>query len=123
MPIQSLQDFDNRFGTHFMIKTQSLHLYGKDISQDIQEFQADKKSASKFRWKIPKLIDKTKIFLEKETGQSFNNRTKWICRALIRASVSLFMDRERIYTRDLVYCYRYFSKYYPKYASQMKILL
>jgi len=37
--------------------------------------------------------------------------------------VTLFMDREKIYTRDLVYCYRYFSKYYPEYEPQMKILL
>ena len=122
MPIQSLQDFDKRFGTHFMIKTQSVHLYGKDISLDIQEFKADKKSASKFGWNIPKLINKTKIFLE-EPNQDLNEKTKWICRAIIRASVTLFMDREKIYTRDLVYCYRYFSKYYPEYEPQMKILL
>lgn len=123
MPIQSLQDLDKRFGTHFWIKTQSVHLYGKNLIPDIQDFKADKKSASKFGWKIPKLIKKTKIFLEKETGQSFKNRTRWICRAIIRASVTLFMDREKIYTRDLVYCYRYFSKYYPEYEPQMKTLL
>lgn len=123
MPIQSLQDLDKRFGTHFWIKTQSVYLYGKNFIPDIQDFKADKKSASKFGWKIPKLIKKTKIFLEKEIGQSFKNRTRWICRAIIRVSVTLFMDREKIYTRDLVYCYRYFSKYYPEYESQMKTLL
>jgi len=84
-----LQDINYDFFTHFCIKTQSVHLYGKNLIPDIQDFKVDKKSASKFGWKIPKLINKTKIFLAKETGQSFKNRTKWICRAIIKSKCDI----------------------------------
>ncbi len=116
-------NYDKYFGTHFMLKTQSVCLWGTDRLSEIQDFPANKNTASKFGRNIPKLISKTKRFVEQEPDEDFPQRTKWIARALIRASATLFIAREKIYTRDLVYCYQYFSKYYPQYQEEMKTLV
>ncbi len=122
LEMTSFQDLYHHFGTHFMLKTQSVHLYGKNRIPEIQDFQASKKTASKFGHNLPKLITKTKIFVEEEP-QQLANITQWISRAIIRGTITLFMDREHIYTRDLVYCYQYFAKYYPEHESQMNLLV
>jgi hypothetical protein len=122
LPFERIQDLENKFGTLFLLKTQSICLWGNNRMPEIQEFEVNKDTASKFGRNIPQLIEKAKISILEDSSQLLG-RTQWIARALIRASNALFLDKAKIYTRDLVYCYRYMSQYYPQYESQMRILV
>lgn len=122
LPLHDFQDLRQRFGTHFMLKTQSIHLYGENRIPEVSEFSASTYTASQFGRNLPKLIDKAHILLH-ENNHHRTEVTKWIARALLRATNALFLDREQMYTRDLVLCYRYFSKYYPYDEPQMRQLL
>ncbi len=110
------------FGTKFLLKTQSVCIWGDNKLDQLSEFEASTQTSCQFGRNIPQLINKTKIVLESHP-EKLAPMTQWICRALIRATNGLFLDREQVYTRDLVLCYRYFIKYYPMYESQMRLLV
>jgi hypothetical protein len=121
----STEDILNRdkyFVTHFLLKTQSVCIYGNSRLNDIPEFDASKETASHFGRNIPKLIMKAKAVLLQKPEQ-LAGITQWIARAILRAGNTLFLDKAKVYTRDLVYCYRYLIQYYPEYEPQLRVLV
>lgn len=121
----STEDILNRdkyFVTHFLLKTQSVCIYGNSILNDIPEFDASKETASHFGRNIPQLIMKAKAVLLQKPEQ-LAGITQWIARAILRAGNALFLDKAKVYTRDLVYCYRYLIQYYPEYEPQLRVLV
>jgi hypothetical protein len=55
--------------------------------------------------------------------EQFAGTTQWIARAILRAGNALFLDKAKVYTRDLVYCYRYLIQYSPEYEPQLRVLV
>jgi predicted nucleotidyltransferase len=121
----STEDILNRdkyFVTHFLLKTQSVCIYGNSRLDDILEFDASKETASHFGRNIPQLIMKAKAVLLQKPEQ-LAGITQWIARAILRAGNALFLDKAKVYTRDLVYCYRYLIQYSPEYEPQLRVLV
>ena len=110
--IIALDDFSEM--TEFLLKVQSLYLFGKNLIPDIKKFSI---------FDVPK-IDLDRIadgFYEMcSYGISDPNATddekkhvcRWLSRAVLMFAYSIVMQREGIYTRDMTSYYLGYSKYY-----------
>jgi hypothetical protein len=84
-------------------------------------FKASEETASRLSQKLqtPNPLEAAKNI----PPQKVTKRVQLISRHLVRGTNVLFMVPEQMYTRDLVYCYWYFCKYYPEYEPQMRLLV
>ena len=108
----ALDDFNE--STEFLLKVQSLYIFGKDLIPDIKKFSI---------FDVPK-IDLDRIadgFYEMcSFGISDPNATddekkhvcRWLSREVLMFAYSIVMQREGIYTRDMTSYYLGYSKYY-----------
>ena len=100
-----------------LIKTQSLLLFGPDISTSIPSFMPSKEMMLNFRW----LEKDLQAFFAKAKPQA--NDVQEIAKVMIRSGFELVMEREGKYTTDLFLCYQTFSTYYPERSVEMKSIL
>ena len=108
----ALDDFNE--STEFLLKVQSLYIFGKDLIPDIKKFS---------------ISDVPKIDLERIADRFYemcsygisdpnpnDDKKKHVCRWLSREvlmfAYSIVMQREGIYTRDVTSYYLGYSKYY-----------
>jgi hypothetical protein len=120
-----LLNSDNLANYKFLIKTQSVCIYGDDISDEIENFKADIKTANIL---IPKNL---KIVFENTIKGIVNNQDKediqewcrWVMKRILRAGFVLVIDQEKVFTRDLYPSYKIFSKYYPEKEYEMRMAL
>jgi len=120
-----LLNSDNLANYKFLIKTQSVCIYGDDISNEIENFKADIDTANIL---IPKNL---KIVFENTIKGIVNNQDKediqewcrWVMKRILRAGLLLVMDQEKVFTRDLYPSYKIFSKYYPEKEYEMRMAL
>jgi len=108
----ALDDFTEE--TEFLLKVQSLYLFGKDLIPDIKKFSISD---------VPK-IDLDRIadgFYDLcSYGISDPNATddekkavcRWLSRQVLMSAYNIVISREGVYTRDLTSCYLGYSKYY-----------
>lgn len=106
-----------------LIKTQSVCVYGKDLSKDIKPFRVYEMigHALFIEGELDKLPG---YFLEDEGNpEELKETCIWISRRLVRSGFDLVMEKENKFTRDLYLCFESFSKYYPNMENQMKEIL
>lgn len=116
-----LLDRKQSFNTGFLIKTQSLCVYGNNLQSKLSMYKPDKELALNLhgRW-IEKNIEWAK---ERIKGSQSESETKkwcaWVAKRIVRAGFALTIDKEKKYTRDIYLCYRDFFKYYPQQKKEM----
>lgn len=121
LSMKYLHSTDRKFYKRFLLKTQSVCIYGLNRIPEMEGFKASKGTASRLSQKLqtPNPLEVAKSIPPQEVAM----KVQRISRHLVRGTNVLFMVPEQMYTRDLVYCYRYFCKYYPEYESQMRLLV
>jgi hypothetical protein len=100
-----------------MIKTQSLCVFGNDISPSLPNFKPNRDMILNLKWleaDIQEVIQKIKN--ETYTLEDY----QFIMKVLLRSGFELVMEREGRYTQDLYLCYKTFSKYYPRFEEAMQ---
>lgn len=96
-----------------ILKTQSLCIFGEDFSVQLPKFKPDENLMLHHRW-----LEKDLLELKKNTSNIYAKKT--FLKTMIRAGFELVMKRENEFTPDLYWCFKGFSKYYPKKKSQMR---
>lgn len=100
-----------------IIKTQSLCIFGNDLSKTIPPFFPDEKMKLHLTW----LEKDVKYFLQKE--KITQPDCQEITKILIRSGFELVIEKEQKYTTDLYLCFQVFSKYFPKKENEMREML
>lgn len=99
---------------HIMLKTQSVCVFGVDISDQILPLKPGKESSIHFRSLQSDLRESIDFFepADEEPDEYFM-QCSWIMKRVLRTGFELVMEKEQRYTRDLYPCFENFSKYYP----------
>ena len=100
-----------------IVKTQSLCIFGNDLSEMIPPFLPNKKMILHLTWLEKDVND----FLQKE--KITKRDCQEITKILIRSGFELVMEKEQKFTTDLYLCYQVFSKYFPKKENEMREIL
>jgi len=124
MPVEELEDSSKRVSQKFFLKTQSVCVYGEDVSKQLPEFKITADLAQCFYKNLQADIEKAKERISRVTRPAqVQNWCRWIAKRILRAGFALVMAREQAYTRDLYPSYEVFSKYYPEKEREMKNIL
>lgn len=114
------QLFEELFESRFLIKTQSVCIFGEDVSTKIEKFKADLNTSSQFNRKLKEVLNNAKNGISNNPDkEDIREWCRWVAKRILRAGFVLVMDKEQVFTRDLYPCYEIFAKYYPQQASKM----
>jgi len=104
---------------HMLLKTQSLLIYGIDVTSSIAPFNISKEMVTHV-FQLEREFSKLSHWLEqdRQSGHEVETR-KWFSRRLLRSGFEIVMTRAQVFTRDLWPCYEIFLKYYPDKSSNM----
>jgi len=97
-----------------VIQTQSLCIYGEDISSSLPRFKVGKDLMLNYNW----LAQDVQSFINKKDIEKAD--IELLMKVLLRVGMELVMQREGKYTPDLYLCYHTFSKYYPQWEAEMR---
>lgn len=97
-----------------IIKTQSICIFGDDLSPYLPKFKPDKTMMLNHRWLA---LDLKNFIQNKELT---NHELKAFYKVVIRTGYELVMTREGKFTPDLYLCVESFSKYYPERKEAME---
>lgn len=100
-----------------IIKTQSLCIFGTDLSPTLPNFKPNQNMILNLKWLETDIED---IISKIEKGTNTLEDCQFVMKVLLRAGFELVMKREGRYTQDLYLCYSTFSKYYPAYENAMR---
>lgn len=92
----------------FILKTQSLCLFGQNIQEQVPRFQISNHLTLNSTW-----LEEDIRFFEKIKSPD-KKEIQEILKIIIRSSFELVMLREKKYTSDLYWCIHSFGKYYPE---------
>ncbi|MEL6263785.1 MAG: nucleotidyltransferase domain-containing protein [Cyanobacteria bacterium J06626_6] len=102
------------------IKTQSICLWGEDLSLQIPAYKPGKELIAHSP-SLKKEIDEVLETLPEMTlSTDVREECQWIMKRIVRAGFELVMVEEQSYTRDLYPCYSTFVKYFPEKSVQMQ---
>lgn len=105
----------------FMLKTQSVTVWGKDIIADIVKVKPELETARSLLRSFPASLTQAQERLEQEAeNEKVKNECRWISKRIVRAGFYLVMPRARKFTKDLYPSYMTFSEYYPNKEADMK---
>ncbi|TDM05373.1 MAG: nucleotidyltransferase [Ideonella sp. MAG2] len=104
----------------FLIKTQSICLWGQDLAPTLPGFKPGPALASHALTLADDLQEFTVHCPEAGEARDGQDWCQWIMKRVVRAGFELTMARERTYTRDLYPCYAAFARHYPEQAPQMR---
>jgi len=106
-----------------LIKTQSVCVYGSDMSAELEPFLLSDMIGHAYY--LERDLDKLKGFFEedKDNSKAIKETCVWITRRIIRSGFDLVIMKEEKFTRDLYLCFESFSKYYPEKINKMKNIL
>jgi|SRR3989344_4576752 len=123
--LENLFDEERSFNTGFLIKIQSICVYGESLQTDLPDYRPNRKLALNLhgRW-IEGNIEHAKVKLSNSKSEKeISNWCSWVSKRIVRAGFALIIEKEKKYTRDLYLSYRDFSKYYFEKESEMKTAL
>jgi|694.fasta_scaffold01223_24 hypothetical protein len=108
----------------FLIKTQSVCIYGDDISDEIENFKVDIKTANILVKNLKIVFENTiKGIVDNPDKEDIREWCSWVMKRILRAGFVLVMDQEKVFTRDLYPSYKIFSKYYPEKEYEIRMAL
>lgn len=107
-----------------LIKLRAFCIYGEDLSLHIP----DPRPGDDIAITLPKLENYlNKTINEIGAGIYHGSHAKmmctWIMKCLLRSGFELVSERSNTYTRDLYYCWKQFSVYYPNRSEEMYSVL
>lgn len=105
---------------HMLLKTQSLHLAGPDVTLSIASFHVDVNLVSHALWLKDDFVDYQK---NEAAGNNVEANRGWIARRIVRAGLEITLNRQPNFTRDLYLCYETFAHFYPDFALNMHEVL
>jgi uncharacterized protein len=119
--IEDVLETDHFSIISFMIKTHSVCVYGKDVSDRLPDYKADITLGNEHLVNLKRQIDQAKEDLVgNEDKEDIVDCCRWIMKIIVRAGLALVIDKESNYTRDLYPAYKAFAKHYPGKESEMK---
>lgn len=103
----------------FLLKTQTLCIYGIDIKKELPNFGIGKYSYA-HSYTFEKDITRVEKWLkDEEDSNEIKDICSWIMKRIVRIGFEVVMLEEQYFTRDLYYCYEAFSKHYPEKSKEM----
>lgn len=112
------------FNQKFIIKTQSVCIYGNDLGRIILPFKANIETAKCLAKDLSIAIEDTKNAIKTCYDKAFiAEQCRWIMKLIVRSGFILIMDKVQAFTRDLYPSYKLFSKYFSEQAPKMKMAL
>ncbi len=112
---------DPKRALRIMLKTQSVCVFGEDISSGISPIKLGRDACQHFQSLQSEITD-TINFFKYHWGSGVvqnQNRCSWIMKRILRTGFELVMEREQKYTRDLYPCFESFAHYYPEKRDPM----
>ena len=111
--------------TSFNIKTQSVCVYGEDLSEQLHPMKPGRDSISVAWWFNREHLNKKRVLIKQAAPDKINIREtcKWLAKHILRLGFELVMEKDQTYTRDLYPSYEIFSKYYPEKQKEMRQVL
>lgn len=97
-----------------LIKTQSLLLFGKQLEEQLPNYQPGIQMALHYRW----IATDIETFKSKEQVSAAEFSA--LMKLFLRVGFELAMPKTNRYTNDLYLCYQSFSEIYPQKAAEMK---
>ena len=99
-----------------IVKTQSVLLFGEDISERLKNYKADESMMLNFRWLEADILDFVKINNVDFTLKKCSEMMK----VILRTGFELVMNRIGKFSPDLYICYRDFSRLYPNKEKEIR---
>jgi hypothetical protein len=97
-----------------LIKTQSLCVYGEDLSPTIPPLKPGLEM-------VAHLFDLEKDLPNDEELATFRKRDCiWLMKRIVRSGFELVMEEAQTFTRDLYPCYEIFARFYPEKEPEMR---
>ncbi|MGB7999022.1 MAG: nucleotidyltransferase [Anaerobacillus sp.] len=119
--LHNLNDLDSFTIIPFMLKTSSLCVYGKDITDKLPRYKIDRALANDHLIQLEKHIEQAKFELDgHQDEEDIADCCGWIMKIMVRSGLALVMEYKRRYTRDLYPAYQLFSSIYPHRELDMK---
>ncbi len=110
------------FEMPFVIKTQTVCVYGDDLSARLPNYRPDATFANIDIIQIKQDIDEAKAFVSAAMTDEHQIRywCKRIMKNVVRTGFSLTIVNEKKYTRDLLPCVQIFARHFPDQAGKMQ---
>lgn len=105
----------------FIIKTQSVCLWGSDVAPELPDYKIEAAIANDDLVQVKLDIDEAVAKIKRNSRPE--NVSYWcreVMKHILHAGFALVMVDEGVYTRDLDLCYEYFAKHYPGHAADMQ---
>jgi len=107
----------------FLIKTQSLCVWGRDLIPVLENFAPGRYLTDG----IHDFEDNVRMITSNISGIEDKNQLDsicmWIMKQAVRTGFLLVAEQEQTFTRDLYPCYQLFCRHYPEYKAEMKFAL
>lgn len=97
-----------------LIKTQSLCVYGKDLTPTIPPIKPGLEMVSHLFTLQEDLPE------EKELATFGKKDCTWLMKRIVRSGFELVMEKSQTFTRDLYPCYAQFARFYPEKEAEMR---
>ena len=125
LDLNEVLNFGNFFWWRFAIKTQSVCVYGENISDKISGFKINKGLYNKIKYNLSRDINqaKDKIGKNKDDGDFVKEVCTWIMKRVLRQAFLIVMEKENVFTRDLYFCNKIFLKYFPSRKEDAEMTL
>ena len=109
--------------TKLMIQTQSVCVFGEDLTKTIPAFKVGKDTQQHIHSLEKEISSELNYLEDKHTPDEIKESCSWTMKRIVRSGCELVMERSGKYTRDLYPCYTVFSEYYPEQKERMHQIL
>ncbi len=108
----ALDDFTEE--TEFLLKVQSLYIFGKDLILDMRKFSISDVPEINLKEIDDAFYEMCSYALSNSNRTDGDNKDicRWLSRRVLMSAYNIVISREGVYTRDLTSCYLGYSKYY-----------
>lgn len=121
VPMKYFEESDRIRFMRFVLKTQSVCIYGKDLSPTISPFRLSPEIVNFDISYLPIAIQKVRSTITESqlSSEDIKVECHHLMKKVVRTGLALIALTEQIYTRDLGLCYDAFVKCYPDQAFKM----
>lgn len=112
---------ESKFRMQFITKLLSAPVYGKDFSEELPNFKADKDTARNLVTNLSKKLSKAKDeLLNANNEATLKKICRWVMKKIIRSGFLQVMAEHGVYTNSLETSTALFSNKFPEKAEPMK---